>query len=105
MTERAEKIKDAARGIAGCDIMIRGGEVEPMLLAGWEAIPVGAVLWADNIRIDGASKMYIKTSATQMTAKGKNASGWIEKTVEIPDGKKDDLLDSYITRSIIGAKK
>ena len=105
MNQRAEQIKDAARKIAGCDITIRTGEVEPMLTAGWDAIPVGAILWADNIRIDGAAKMYYKVSDSDMTAKAKTPKGWIEKTVAIPDGKKDDLLDSYITRSIIGAKK
>lgn len=105
MNERAEKIKDAARKIAGCDITVRVGEVEPMLAAGWDAIPVGTVIWADNIRIDGASKLYYKANEAEMTAKAKTPKGWVEKTVAIPDGKKDDLLDSYITRSIIGAKK
>ncbi len=105
INERAEKIKDAARKIAGCDITIRVGEVEPMLAAGWEKILVGTVLYANSIRIDDASKIYIKASATEMTARAKTTNGWIEKTVKIPDSKKDDLLDSYITRSIIGAKK
>ena len=105
MNERAEKIREAAHKIAGCDITIRGGEIEPMLVAGWDGITTGTILWADNIRIDGASKMYIKHSDTEMTAKANTTKGWIEKIVTIPDGKKDDLLDSYITRSIIGAKK
>jgi hypothetical protein len=105
MNERVEKIRESAHKIAGCDITIRVGEIEPMLSAGWDAIPVGTIVWADSIRIDGATKMYCKASDSEMTAKGKTANGWIEKTVTIPAEKKDDLLDSYITRSIIGAKK
>jgi len=106
MDQRAEQIKNAACKIAGCDITIRTGEVEPMLTAGWSAIPVGAVVYADSLRIDGASKIYIKASDTEITGKVKTAGGWIEKTAVMPnDTVKNQMLDSYITRSIIGAKK
>lgn len=106
MEARAEKIKRDAREIAGCDITIRTGEVEPMLAAGWDAIPVGTVVYANTIRIDGASKIYIKASNTEITGKVKTANGWIEKTATMPNETiKNNMLDSYITRSIIGARK
>lgn len=105
MRQRAEQIKEDARKIAGCDITVRTGEVEPMLTAGWSAIPVGTVVYADAIRIDGASKIYIKASETEITGKAKTASGWITKTAAMPnEAVKNQMLDSYITRSIIGAK-
>jgi len=104
--DRAEKIKQDARNIAGCDITIRTGEVEPLLAAGWDAIPTGTIVYADTIRIDGASKIYIKASATEITGKVKRDGIWIEKTAAMPnDAVKNQMLDSYITRSIIGAKK
>lgn len=106
MYQRAEQIKNAARKIAGCDITIRVGDVEPMLTAGWSIIPVGAVVYSDTLRIDGASKIYIKASDTEITGKVKTAGRWIEKTAVMPnDTVKNQMLDSYITRSIIGAKK
>jgi len=106
MNERAEKIKEAARQIAGCDITVRTSEVEPLLIAGWEKIPAGTVVYADTIRIDGATKIYTKASSTDITAKVKTPKGWIEKTAALPnDTVKDSMLDSYITRTIIGAKK
>jgi len=106
MNERAEKIKDAAREIAGCDITIRVGEVEPMLAAGWDAIPAGTVVYANFLRLDSATKIYIKASGTEITGKVKTQDGWIEKTATIPnDIIKNQMLDSYITRSIIGASK
>lgn len=106
MNERAEKIKEAARQIAGCDITVRTSEVEPLLIAGWEKIPAGTVVYADTIRIDGATKIYIKSSATEITGKVKTASGWAEKTAAMPnDTVKNQMLDSYITRTIIGARK
>jgi hypothetical protein len=107
MDQRAEQIKDAARKIAGCDITIRVGEVEPMLVAGWDAILVGSVVYANTIRVDDASKIYIKASATEITGKIKSpAGGWIEKTAAMPnDVVKNQMLDSYITRTIIGARK
>lgn len=106
MDQRAEQIKDAARKIAGCDITIRVGEIEPMLAAGWDAVPMGAVVYANTLRIDGATKIYIKASDTEITGKVKAAGGWITKTAAMPnDTVKNQMLDSYITRSIIGAKK
>lgn len=106
MKQRAEQIKNAARNIAGCDITIRTGEVEPMLAAGWDAIPVGAVVYADTVRVDGASKIYVKAGNAEITGQVMTANGWITKTATIPsDAVKNQMLDSYITRSIIGAKK
>jgi len=106
MKARAEQIKEAARKIAGCDITVRVGEVEPMLAAGWGAIPAGTIVYANTVRIDTATKIYIKASDTEITAKANTPNGWIEKTATIPnDAVKDNMLDSYITRAIIGAKK
>lgn len=106
MEKRAEKIKDDARKIAGCDITVRVGEVEPMLLAGWEAIPVNTVVYANVLRVDDATKIYVKASDTEITGKIKTANGWVVKTAVMPnDTVRDQMLDSYITRSIIGARK
>ncbi|MFA5240352.1 MAG: hypothetical protein WC476_11695 [Phycisphaerae bacterium] len=102
MNQRAEQIKDAARKIAGCDITIRVGEVEPMLIAGWDAIPVGSVVWADCLRLDGAKKLYRKTSATEITAE---IGGRPVKTAAVSANQIDSMVDSFITRSIVGAKK
>jgi len=105
MKKRIEAIKEAARQIAGCDVTIRMGEIEPMLTAGWGAIPVGTILYANTLRIGDAVKIYIKASDTEMTAKLKTATGWVEKTATIPnDTIKDNLLDGYITRTIIGER-
>lgn len=105
MEKRIEAIKEAARQIAGCDITIRVGEVEPMLKAGWDAIPVGTIVYANTLRIDGATKIYIKASDAEITGRIKTVNGWVEKTATIPnDTIKNNMLDSYITRTIIGYK-
>lgn len=105
MEKRIEAIKEAARQIAGCDITIRVGEVEPMLTAGWDAIPAGTIVYADTLRMDAAVRIYIKASNTEITGRIKTANGWVEKTAAMPnDTIKNNMLDSYITRTIIGDK-
>jgi hypothetical protein len=101
MNERAEKIREGARKIASCDITIRIGEIEPMLTAGWNAIPIGSVVWADFLHLPDATRIYRKTGADEIAAE----QGGKSKVAIVADAQKENLLESYITRYIIGPKK
>lgn len=93
--ELKEKIVAKVKKMVGCDITYRPDDVDPILEAGWEGIPVGAMVWKN--RMGSPTQYYIKINGNQ----AKDQAGAI---IDLNDKQKHNMLVTYAMFSIIGPR-
>ena len=81
--------------MVGCDITYRPDDVDPILDAEWEGIPIGAMVWKD--RPSSPTQYYVKINNDQ----AKNQKGEI---IDLNDKQKHNMLVTYAIFSIIGQR-